>query len=102
MNHDYQSDLSPWVDIVVESDSLIPNLSGKLQDFVKDFNVEILKVRHKTSHFSLNEQTENLELDDLEPIDVFRKKCESAGRPPNDVEELISTFKELEAWMRDR
>ena len=102
LHYDYIDGLPSWVEIIIESDILIPNLSGILQDFVKDFNLEILKVRHKTSRFSLSEQAENLELDDLEPIDVFRKKCESTGRVPADVEELIDTFRELEEWMREK
>ncbi len=102
LHHDYQDGLPAWVEVIVESDTLIPNLSGLLQDFTKDFNLEILKTKHKTSHYSLSEQTHHEELGDLAPIDVFKKKCESSGRPPEDVDALIETFRELEEWMRDR
>ncbi len=101
LHHDYQDGLPAWVEVIVESDSIIPNLNGILQDFVKDFNLEILKTRAKTTQFSLNEQGDYQELDELEPIDVFRKKCESAGRPAENIEELMNTFKELEEWMRE-
>ncbi len=101
LHHDYQDGLPVWVEVIVESESIIPNLNGILQDFTKDFNLEILKTRAKTTRFSLNEQGDYQELDELEPIDVFRKKCESAGRPAENMEELVNTFMELEEWMRE-
>lgn len=102
LHHDYQEGLPSWVEVIVDSDTLIPNLSSQLQDFTKDFNLEILKTRHRTSRYSLSEQLTHEELDDLAPIDVFRKKCETTGRPPEDVEELLTTFRELEEWMREK
>ncbi|HFA50448.1 MAG TPA: exonuclease subunit SbcD [Bacteroidetes bacterium] len=102
LHHDYKDGLSVWVEVVVESDTLIPNLNGLLQDFIKNLNIEILKTRLKTSHFSISEQGEYQELEELDPIDVFTKKCESAGRAPDDIKELTATFKELEQWHRER
>ena len=102
LHHDYQEGLPAWVEVVVDSETLIPNLNGLLQDFVKEFNLEILKTRHRRPKYSLSEQTEQVELDDLSPLDVFKKKCESAGRPPEDLKGLIDTFRELEEWMREK
>ncbi len=102
LHHDYQDGLTVWVEVIVESDSIIPNLNGILQEFVKDFNVEILKTRAKYNFQTLSEQLEHQELDELEPIDVFKKKCESGGRPAKDTEELLTTFKELEEWVREK
>ncbi len=102
LHHDYRDGLPSWVEVIIDSDKLIPNLSSELQEFSKDLHLEILKTRHKTPHFSLSEQTSHEELDDLAPIDVFRKKCETTGQPPEQVEDLISTFRELEEWIRER
>ena len=99
LHHDYQDGLPAWVEVIVDSETLIPNLNGQLQDFAKDFNLEILKARHKTPRYSLSEQTVYQELDDLTPLDVFKKKCESTGRPPEEMEELVNTFRELEEWL---
>ncbi len=102
LNERYKDQLAPWVEVLVETDTVIPNLNGLLHDFTKDMHLEILKLKVKNQHLPLDMQVENEELEDLRPVDVFRKKCESAGRAPEDVEELVATFRELEAWMQER
>lgn len=102
LHHDYKEGLPVWVEVIIDSAAMIPNLNGLLQDFVKDFNIEILKTKTKRPKYSLSEQSDYEELDDLAPIDVFKKKCESGGRMPEEMDELVSTFRELEEWMRDK
>ncbi len=102
LNERYKDQLAPWVEVLVETDTVIPNLNGLLHDFTKDMHLEILKLKVKNQHLPLDMQVENEELEDLRPVDVFRKKCESAGRAPEDVEELVATFRELETWMSER
>jgi hypothetical protein len=60
-----------------------------------------LKIRTNRQLFSLDNQTEQLSLNDLDPVDVFKKKCESFGSPPDEMEELLATFNELENWMNE-
>ncbi|MFQ5445744.1 MAG: exonuclease SbcCD subunit D C-terminal domain-containing protein [Saprospiraceae bacterium] len=101
LHHKYAEQLQPWVEAVVETDTVIPNLSGLLQDFIREMNLDLLRTRLLKSHFSLDAQTDYEELDDLSPLDVFRKKCESAGRAPADLKSLEATFRELEEWHRE-
>jgi DNA repair protein SbcD/Mre11 len=101
LHHKYQDQLRPWVEVVVETDTVLPNLSGLLQDFTREMNLDLLRTRLLKSHFSLDAQTDYEELDDLSPLDVFRKKCESAGRAPDDVKKLEAAFRELEEWHRE-
>lgn len=98
----YKDQLAPWVEVTVETEAVIPNLNGMLHDFTKEMHLEILKLKVKNQHLPLDMQVENEDLEDLRPIDVFRKKLESAGRPPEDMEELVATFRELEEWMQER
>ncbi|MBI1223753.1 MAG: exonuclease subunit SbcD [Bacteroidetes bacterium] len=102
LNERYKDELAPWVEVLVETDRLVPNLNGLLHDFTKDMHLEILKLKVKNEHQSLDMQMPNEQLEDLRPIDVFRKKLESAGRPPEDAEELVATFRELETWMNEK
>lgn len=102
LHADYPEGLPVWVEAIVESDSLIPNLSGLLQDFVQNMNLELLKVRLQRSHHSLDVQTGYEELDDLTPLEVFQKKLASAGRPPEDAKALEETFRELQEWLEGR
>lgn len=98
----YKDQLAPWVEVTVETEAVIPNLNGLLHDFTKEMHLEILKLKVKNQHKPLDLQVENEDLEDLRPIDVFRKKCESAGQPPENVEALVQTFRELETWMGEK
>ncbi len=102
LNEKYKDELTPWVEVIVEMDAIIPNLSGLLYDFTRDMHLDLLKIRSKHQHNPLDAQVSDEQLEDLRPIDVFQKKCESAGRPPEDMEELVKTFRELEGWMVER
>lgn len=96
LNATYQQQLTTWVDVLVDSDTNIPNLNGLLQDFTTGMNLDLLKVRLNVPHASLDEQVVSQMLDELEPLEVFRKKCEGAGSPPENMDELIAAFRELE------
>lgn len=102
LHEKYKDHLKTWVEVIVETDTILPNLNGQLQDFVAEMNLDLLRVRLKNSYLPLDAQMQNEELEDLRPLDVFRKKCESAGRAPADVEELVATFQELEEWVREK
>ncbi len=102
LNEKYKEELAPWVEVTVETDAIIPNLSGLLFDFTREMHLDLLKIRSKHQYNPLDAQVTDEQLEDLRPVDVFRKKCESAGRAPEDVEELVRTFRELEAWMSER
>jgi exonuclease SbcD len=93
--------LPAWVEVIIETKKLIPNLDNLLNDYTKEMNLELLKIRTNRQLFSLDNQTEQLNLDDLDPVDVFKKKCASFGSPPDEMKELLATFNELENWMRE-
>lgn len=95
-------ELTPWVEIIVHTDRVIPQLDIQLKDFTKDMNLELLKIRLNRDHFALDMQTEAILLSSLDEIEVFTKKCESAGKAPEDLEELTTTFRELQNWMNER
>ncbi len=102
LHEKYKEQNTVWVEVIVDEDTIIPNLNGMLQDFVRDMNIDLLGVKLKHSLKSLDELISHEELEDLRPVDVFRKKCESAGRAPADVETLVETFLELQDWMREK
>ena len=98
LHQNYSGQLRPWVEVIVETDTVLPNLSAMLEDFTREMNLDLLRTRLLKSHFSLDVQTDYEELDDLSPLDVFRKKCESAGRAPDDMKKMEAVFRELEEW----
>jgi len=79
INQDRKGELIPWIEVMVEIEETIPNLDGELRDFTKDFWVELLKIRTKRQHQSLDKMAANVSLDDLTPLEVFEKKCDSEG-----------------------
>jgi exonuclease SbcD len=99
----HKDQLPVWVEVIVDADTVIPNLSGLLQDYTREMNLVILKTKLKHSSYAgLDSHFEEVELGELAPIEVFRKKLESAGRPPEDAEILIETFLELQDWVRNK
>lgn len=103
VDEDRKGELIPWIEIQVEIEETIPNIDSELRDFSKDFWLNILKIRTKRQHQALEELTEMVNLDDLTPLEVFQKKCNSDGLMEENVQsELNHTFQELQDWMSER
>lgn len=93
--------LIPWVEVVVETDQIIPQLDQHLSAFTTDMNLELLKIRLLYQQKSLDEQVISPDLGDLTDLDVFRKRCERFGSTPEEQGELEKTFLELKSWMQE-
>ncbi|MEM9846541.1 MAG: exonuclease SbcCD subunit D C-terminal domain-containing protein [Bacteroidota bacterium] len=102
LHEDYKDDLTVWVDAVVTDDKLIPNLDMELRDFTRDLNVELLKIRTTFNTRQQQFAEGATDLKDLKPIDVFLRKCQMQQLNEAETEELVQTFKELQAWMIER
>ena len=103
INEDRKGELIPWVEVLVEVEETIPNLDGELRDLTKEFWLELLKIRTKKQHQSLDKLAASVNLDDLSPLEVFEKKCDSEGEMKEEEKKaLIHTFQELQDWMVDR
>lgn len=94
-------ELTPWVEAIVETDKLIPRLDLQLRDFTKDMDLQLLKIKIERQGELLRKSASNaVNLDDLEDVEsVFRKKCTRFGSPPEQMDELLKSFKELRESM---
>lgn len=101
LHEDYKDGLPVWVDVLITDDRTIPNLDIQLYDLVRDLNVELLKVRASYQSIGLLIDKPLIDLKDLQPIDVFLKKCESEGLQAGEIQELTLAFKELQNWMQE-
>ncbi|MCB0618157.1 MAG: exonuclease SbcCD subunit D C-terminal domain-containing protein [Saprospiraceae bacterium] len=99
---DYSEGLPPWVEVIVHSDAILPNLDEELHEFTAEMNLQLLKIKTNQAFLALDEQMEAVDLQELTPEEVFVKRCETAGRPPEQLEELVATFRELQSWMNER
>ncbi len=94
--------LAPWVEIMVETDQFIPNLDADLRELVKDASLQILKIKTLRQHHALAQGAEMKDLEELDPEEVFKQKCTSYGSPPEQMEQLVGTFRELKTWMNEQ
>lgn len=90
-------ELTPWVEVIVETDRLIPRLDLHLRDFTKEMDLQLLKIKiERKGDLLRNNGAEPVNLSDLEDVEsVFKKKCLRFGSPPEQMEELIRSFREL-------
>jgi exonuclease SbcD len=95
--------LPPWVEIVVDSEIITPQVDLEIREFAKDMDLEILRVKIQRNQMSIEAgMEENVELDDLDELDVFKKKCDRFGIPEAELLGYIDTFLELKDWMEER
>jgi DNA repair protein SbcD/Mre11 len=88
--------LKSWVEIIVESDTFIPQLDSRLRDFCQKLPLEILKIRLERQGQSPNDDLWTApSLDALDVMEVFHKIGEKKGRNPEEWREIELTFREL-------
>ncbi len=102
LHENYKDGLATWLEVTVESDTAIPNLDNELREYLTGKNIDLLRTRLQLDRKQTEDLFELKELGDLSPIDVFTKKCESAGIAPENMDELLQTFKELEVWRKEQ
>lgn len=89
-----ENKLRTWAEILIESDTILPNLNQQLDDFVKDMYLDILKLRIVRSQENQSKTVfVHQNLKDMSEMDVFQKKLESVEE--SEREGLLSSFKEL-------
>ncbi|GEO02703.1 nuclease SbcCD subunit D [Adhaeribacter aerolatus] len=89
-----------WVEIQVETENFIHDLDSQLQDFLGGKNhLQFFTRQVRLAPAQALETTlpEMQQLHELQPKDVFRKKCETAfpAADENAFSDLLSTFDEL-------
>ncbi|HMQ62707.1 MAG TPA: exonuclease SbcCD subunit D C-terminal domain-containing protein [Flavilitoribacter sp.] len=96
-------ELTPWVEVIVETDQVIPQLDVELQEFVAEMNLVLMRIRlHRKQAVKAVDAALSESLEDLDVLEVFRRKCRVFGSPPEEMEELEQTFLELRSWMAER
>jgi len=93
--------LTSWIEVVVRTDKMIPNLIDDLKAIVKNKNLEILNFRLETLTVRAEKAVEMEDLKTMTELEVFEKRCESLNIEVDKKEELISTFKELINMMEE-
>lgn len=103
LNEEQADKLEAWVEITLESEEITPRIDIDIRTFAAEMHLNILRVKIKRENSSIEAGLEeNVELDDLDELDVFKKKCKSAGISEKEIQEYTDTFLELKDWMLER
>jgi exonuclease SbcD len=94
--------LSPWLEIIVETDRPIPGIQQELEELCATLAVEVLKIRIlQTQATAIDWAAEALpQLHELTAREVFLKKCDPLATLPQEERQLLlDTFMELQEWV---
>lgn len=102
--------LTPWVEVKVKTDERIPNLRQALLDSIgevtkdatKDLPLELVRIStERLTPAPASASTDDRQLDELDPEDVFSRLLDTEGANPEITKELIADFRALRDWMND-
>lgn len=90
--------LTPWVEVIVDTDVYLPQMGRLLQDFCKEMPIELVKIRINRPYETFATDLAAVpDLEDLDVEEVFRQKCLAQGMATDEVlADLLDTFKELQ------
>jgi exonuclease SbcD len=89
-----QYDLTPWLEIDIQDEKPLPDMIEKITLSFENRAFKVLKTICKPSNFQEIEFKKQ-KLDELNPMDVFQKRCEADGITGDDYQCLLDTFKDL-------
>ncbi len=94
--------LTAWVEVVVLTKKMIPNLMEDLKAIVNNKNIQILNFRLKNIIQKSLQPIESQNLKTMNELEVFEKRLENVDATPTEKKELTATFKELINWIEER
>lgn len=98
----HKNELNPWMEIIIETETILPSAADELYAMADDLGVEILKLRILRKTEVQESMTSLVQLEEIEVLEVFRKKCLEFGTAPENMEELEMTFMELQDWAAEQ
>ncbi len=87
----HSQELKTWVELEIKSEHKSEFINQKVLEITKDLNIEVLAIRYPHSSQKIFLE-QNLALEFLKPIDVFKKKLELQNI---EDKELIVSFNEI-------
>lgn len=102
--------LMPWVEVKVKTDERIPNLRQALLDRITaipeagvgELPLELVRIStERLSPAPAAAPSDDRQLDELDPEDVFARLLTNNGTDPEKTRELLTDFRNLRNWMTD-
>lgn len=91
-----------WLKIEVEIEKYEYALEESIRALCADKKINLLSLRMNAQFSESIEYDYQVDLDELEPKDIFIKKCESLQLSEAESKELLETFQELLQWELER
>ncbi len=88
----------PWVEVLINEPGLNSMAYMQINEAIKNLPLKVLKVRllNYASRKGLEQLVkEDTQLDELQPEDVFRKKCEEENFDLNEHPDIMDAFNEI-------
>jgi hypothetical protein len=96
-------ELTPWIDVVVETDRPLPHLHEQLRTLVADQDLQLLAVRLDRQYDTGQTLADLPDLESTSVEEVFRRRCTGAGELSEaEWTELLADFRELREWENAR
>lgn len=95
-------DLTPWVEIIVDSEQFIPQLDARLHEFTKGMELDILKIRLNRPAAQADAMQSVIDLHTLSPTEVFEQRCRDFAADEAERADLMAAFAELQTWMHEQ
>lgn len=105
-DQEHQNDpFPPWVEVVVELTDWTPNVAEQIHTFTEDLRLEVIKIKIANTQIT-KQTTMDLaslpSLEELQPTDVFLRRCRQMNVPEEQQEDLLDQFISLQNWMEER
>jgi exonuclease SbcD len=98
----HEKELKPWVEVVIEDDSIPIDIDKDIRSLAAELHMDVLRVRLAKRDFSAKGLDSTLiDLAEIDIIEVFEKKCERAGLSKEEQEKLKQTFLEAKNLMEE-
>jgi len=88
------NDLAPWLEIDIQEEKPLPEMIESIRSAFEQQGINVLKIICKPSN-SQQVDFQEQKLDEINPVDVFIKRCEADGIIGDDYQYLIDLFKDL-------
>lgn len=91
-----QDALRPWLELTVNASWIPPAEEERLRELAKELNLEVLKLRiNRALRPELLAADQRVELEALQPEEVFLLKCAQLQIGEDEQKEMITLFREL-------
>ena len=92
-----------WAKVEISVEEYQYEIQETIQTLCKAKELELLVLKIKTPFTNtLEEKYYEVDLDDLQPKDIFKQKCENTKLSEEDTELMLDTFDELLIWDAER